>query len=1015
MASAIFPQLMRGVRASVAVVALLTSACSGGNIETVYSEVRCSFIPQPGEPFERAAELRINEVMTGNDGAWVDELGETDDFIELVNVGESNAALKHFFVGDKVGKATRLPDVVVPPGGTALLWADDSPEQGSWHLPFKLSNSGTPVLLWSDSCALIDVVNVPELPRSESFARLPDGTGDFAVCRYATPERKNGETCEPPSPPNLQDNITFAEFEWPDPPLGIGGPLVLSELALRPAAFVEVLNAGDNEVTLADYSLRLAPMGAGDGWPGPSLGLEVAWPAGVTSLAPGERVTVPVSDADTSQLAAVAEFEGVATLFEIGVDTPSDRLDFMAWPEGASLARVPDAGGPARFCETPSPDEENVDCTELGTRELSSGRAHHLATEGDFDRLAAGGTAVGEDGVKFVLDLDAGDVVHLLGTRDWALHYTWIREQIEDLPHLDRCDPEQAHEFDVGWSLFSAKEYFQVEGRRYLLGTLVRHNNGSKTVEFTPGDAIVGEQMKHAFFTVMKSVPDPTAWAIRPTEGRQVNELRTIEGEVPIVSPNAPYKGLTYQPLNPAVGFGTLVFVPARDLETAELGPNVIVVTDDVPNETAFMGGLITEAFQTPLAHVNVLARGRNTPNMALRDARNDPRLSELFGKLVRLEVRSADFLLREATAEEADEYWQSRAPTGPKLAPPRDLSMRGVVELEGASYDDSVSVGSKAAGMAELYKVRSVGPYCLPSTVPLYVPPGAFAIPFAEYAEHFYESGAEELLAQLEQDPEFRADPHAHAEGLADVRFLIESWPVNPALLEDVTAAIEERFGGIKLRFRSSSNTEDLATFNGAGLHTSTSTDIDGDEMPVDDALRTVWASLWNTRAYDERAFGNVDQSVAAMAVLVHQAWLGEAAQGVAISRNALHATRDSQYYINAQIGEASVTNPAPGVTSDEIVYTRPPWQPKAEYQARSSLSRGRDVLAFTEIQHLACALEAVHLHFQPLIDPEMQNRLYSMQIEWKLMGLERRLLVKQARPYSFGGLEVPQDCREF
>jgi len=427
------------------------------------------------------------------------------------------------------------------------------------------------------------------------------------------------------------------------------------------------------------------------------------------------------------------------------------------------------------------------------------------------------------------------------------------------------------------------------------------------------------------------------------------------------------------------------------------------------------MGGLITEAFQTPLAHVNVLARGRNTPNMALRDARNDERLTDLFGKLVRLEVRSADFTLREATAEEADEYWQSRAPTGPKLRPARDLSVRGVVNLNGASYADSSSVGSKAAGVAELYRVQSLGPYCLPTTLPLYVPPDAFAIPFAEYAAHFRDSGAEELLAELEQDPQFRADPHAHAEGLAQVRNLILSHPVDEALLDEVTSAIAERFGGIKLRFRSSSNTEDLATFNGAGLHTSTSTDIDGDELPVNAALRTVWASLWNTRAYDERAFGNVDQSVAAMAVLVHQAWVGEAAQGVAISRNALHATRDSQYYINAQIGEASVTNPAPGVSSDEIVYTRPPWRPKAEYTARSSLSRGMDVLAFAEIQNLACALESIHLHFQPLVDPEQQNRLYAMQIEWKLMGPERRLLVKQARPYSFGGLDVPEDCREF
>ncbi|HEY6079063.1 MAG TPA: PEP/pyruvate-binding domain-containing protein [Polyangiaceae bacterium] len=1009
---------------------ITTASCSGRSSPpvTLSGPRDCSFIPREGEggADPESVGLRINEVMTGNDGAWVDEAGETNDFIELINSGPDKLRLDRYFIGDHVGEATRLPDVVLPPGATILIWADDNPEQGAWHLPFKLSSSGTPILLWADkqpsdtlgtTCPLLDLVSVPELPRSESYARLPDGSGDFVVCRYATPERPNGESCEPPPPPNLVDDIEFADYDWPAPFPPIAGPLVLSELALLPAAFVEVLNASEASVALADFELRLAPQAPGQAWPDAAAGVALTWPDTAQTLAGGERVVVPVSEAELalSGISASSDFEGVATLFASESSEPSDRLDFMSWPSGAALARLPDASGPARFCQKPSPGASNEDCEQLATRELASGRARHLATEGDFDRLAEGGTEVGEAAVKFVVDMEAGDVVHLLGTRDWALHYTWVREAIELLPHLDRCDPAQAAEFDTAWTLFSQTEYFRVEGRRYLLGSLVRHQNGTKTVEFTPGDTIIGEQMQRAFFAVMRSVPDPASWAIRPTEGRQVAELRSIEGSAPLVGPNAPYAELSYQPLNPAIGFGKLTFVPARELETAELGPNVIVVTDDVPNETAFMGGLITEAFQTPLAHVNVLARGRNTPNMALRGARDNEQLKELFGKLVRLEVRATDFSLREASAAEADEYWQERAPTGPKLVPSRELSVRGVVALDGADYDSVTSVGSKAAGVAELYRVRELAASCPPYTVPLFVPPDAFAVPFAHYVDHFEASGASSLLEELEQDPEFRADPAAHADGLARVRQLILDYPVEAELLEELNAAVQLRFGAAKVRFRSSSNTEDLATFNGAGLHSSTSADIEGSGSTVESALRTVWASLWNTRAYDERDFGNVDQAQAAMAVLVHQAWASEAAQGVAISRNALHATRDSQYYINAQIGEASVTNPAPGVSSDELVYTPPPRRPKVDYQARSSLARGQAVLSFAEIQGLGCALASIHEHFRPLVDPESLNNLYSMQIEWKLIGQERRLLVKQARPYSFGDLDAPTDCREF
>jgi hypothetical protein len=1013
--------LARAALHGAALSLVLTAACSntsGGNIEITYSGA-CAYDPARAKAARAQQTLRINEVMTGNDGAWVDEVGETDDFVELINTGSEPVSLADYALGDKVGKAMALPALTLEPGETVLLWADDSEEQGPLHLSYKLSSSGTPVLLWADSCELVDSVVVPELPRSESYARLPDGDGAFSICRYATPERENGSSCEPPPPANLVDNVTFAPYDWPESYPAVPGPLVLAELALRPAAFVEVLNASDEAVSLAEFELRLAPVQPGQVWPAADAGLALAWPPEMSELEPGERALVPVAAADTEALEQVEDFEGMVAIWRAGQEAPSDRLGFNAWPEGAALARLPDATGAPRFCAAPSAGAANADCEAVEARPLPHGRARQLATPADFAALAAGGTEVGEAGVKFVIDLQAGDatddVVHLLGTREWALHYSWVREEIEGLPRLDRCDPLQAQEFNEGWGLFSQAEYFRVEGRRYLLGTLVEHTNGTKTVEFTPGDAILGEQMRHAFFEVMKHVPDPSAWAIRPTEARQITELRSIEGSTPIVGPNAPYKGLTYQPLNPAVGFGTLLFVPAHELETAELGPNVIVVTDDVPNESAFMGGLITEAFQTPLAHVNVLARGRNTPNMALRGARDDARLKKLFGKLVRLEVRAADFLLREASPEEADAYWQSRTPTGPKLTPERDLSVTGIVPLDGSDYDIASSAGSKCAGIAELYRVVEVGQYCPTSTLPLFVPPQAFAIPFAHYVQHFEESGAAALLGELEDDPEFRADPATHAAGLAQVRRLILEHRVDEALLAEVTEAVGERFGDARVRFRSSSNTEDLATFNGAGLHGSTSADIDGSSLSVEDALRQVWASLWNTRAYDERAFGNVDQSLAAMAVLVHQAWQSEAAQGVAISRNALHATRDSQYYINAQVGEASVTNPAPGVTSDELVYTPPPRRPKVDYQSRSSLSRGGDVLSFAEIQGLGCALDSIHAHFQPLVDPERENRLYAMQIEWKLIGPQRRLLVKQARPYSFGTLDVPSDCREF
>jgi hypothetical protein len=61
-----------------------------------------------------------------------------------------------------------------------------------------------------------------------------------------------------------------------------------------------------------------------------------------------------------------------------------------------------------------------------------------------------------------------------------------------------------------------------------------------------------------------------------------------------------------------------------------------------------------------------------------------------------------------------------------------------------------------------------------------------------------------------------------------------------------------------------------------------------------------------------------------------------------------------------------------------------------------------------------VACALYNVHQHFLPLIDPEGEDPWFAMEIEFKLTGEGRELVVKQARPHAFSGYEVVGDCRE-
>jgi hypothetical protein len=955
--------------------------------------------------------LVINELMSDNDSAWIDEAGQVEDWIELTNTGAAALSLGGYSLRDGRGRSFELPAQDLAGGASVVVFADDDVEQGALHAPFKLSADGVTLELLHGE-AVIDHVEAPALELNQAYARFPSGDGPFTTCRYASPERDNGASCEPPRAPEPSDR-SWPAYAWPKDWLHSTGALVLRELALQPAQFIELRNLSREPVDLRRYQLRIAHTAPGKPWPAADEGELLAW--NEDTLAPGSRVRVPVSDDDLGELAGDPLFEGVVTLFDADGDA-AERVDFMRWPDGASLARQDDALQRFMFCEAPRAQTDDEPCQPLASRDVGD-RVRHLYTPGDYAALAAGDTNLAMRGVKFVIDTQAGFAVHLLSTRAFALHYTFIREQIDGEAPLDRCDPAQSQQFMRGWIDFSEREYFRSQGRRYLLGALDTYSgSGLRALDFAVGDQITAAQMGQAFFGVLPHLDaeDTTAWAIHPSEPRQETELATIAGQLPIASANAPFRGVRYQPLTLGTAYGQLRFLPASELERAALAPDTIVVTDAVPNDIPFVAGLITEAFQTPLAHVNVLSQNRGTPNMALVDAQHDRRIAPLLGKLVRFDVDAAGFQLTEAGADEAAAFQAARRPRGERVAPRLDTSVRGAVDLEGRGLEDLPSIGAKAAQLAELGRVSSSYEGC---PGPLALPATPFAIPVVHYLEHFEKSGARAMLAAAQADAAFRADPEQRAAVLAQLRAAITSTPIDPELQAQLHELIEQRFGETRLRFRSSSNTEDLPGFNGAGLYESWSGALGDPERPIEDAIRAVWASLWNARAYDEREYGNIDQSQVAMAVLVHPAFLSERANVIAISRDVLDPTRSDIFYINAQAGEASVANPAPGVSSEELLHHVRviPGTPEIEYQSQSSLTHGARVLSLGDAQRISCRMNAIHDHFRALLDPQATQRWFAMDVELKLVGDAREVVVKQARPYSFGRVEVPKDCREF
>jgi phosphoenolpyruvate synthase/pyruvate phosphate dikinase len=98
----------------------------------------------------------------------------------------------------------------------------------------------------------------------------------------------------------------------------------------------------------------------------------------------------------------------------------------------------------------------------------------------------------------------------------------------------------------------------------------------------------------------------------------------------------------------------------------------------------------------------------------------------------------------------------------------------------------------------------------------------------------------------------------------------------------------------------RSSTNAEDLAGFNGAGLYDTVPNVTDNAALEA--AIKQVWASLWNERAVNEREFFGIAQDQVYASVLIQTAVNANAA-GVLLTTD-IWGHQPRTFTINAKWG---------------------------------------------------------------------------------------------------------------
>ena len=638
-----------------------------------------------------------------------------------------------------------------------------------------------------------------------------------------------------------------------------------------------------------------------------------------------------------------------------------------------------------------------------------------IGCRADFDTLASlplDSSIPGARSVKFLIDLrDSMKALYFQNSKKYKIHWEFAKEHLSGngkpvVPAL---------------TSFNEIEYYST-ARRFLLGSLTFYE-GPKiwAMEIAPYDTAEPAMIQMAYQKLAGATYFGKQLYFHPTSLTVEKTAAALPASVRQRTTAQIYESIAYQPLNLATAIGRLRFVAASALDGGEyLSFRDIVVLDHVPNDISVVMGIITEEFQTPLSHVNVLSQNRRTPNMGLKKAFSDPKLRALEGKWVKLTVAAFEWSAVEATQAEADSWWEASKPAAVGV-PRLDLDTRDLREVKAMVPDTSKiresvknaipAFGGKAAHFGALAQVPGVP-----------VPP-AFGIPVYYYRQFMQAGGFDARVDAMLADPTFQADPKVRDQKLKELREAMIAGTVDPALLSMLEARVAELLPAAKpgqgVRFRSSTNAEDLEGFTGAGLYTS-KTGMAGD--PIDSyarAMKQVWASVWFFRAFEERSYRSIDHKSVGMALLVHRNFPEEEANGVALTADPFDTSGlVPGFYVNVQLGESSVVQPPPGVTTDQFIYQFSlPNQPTIFLERSSLIPAGQmTVLTAKQTFELGKALDAIHKFFSsaygPMATGAPAGSWYAMDVEFKFDGQpgeEPTLSVKQARPHPGRGNSAP------
>ena len=514
--------------------------------------------------------------------------------------------------------------------------------------------------------------------------------------------------------------------------------------------------------------------------------------------------------------------------------------------------------------------------------------------------------------------------------------------------------------------------------------------------------------------------------------------------------------------LNSGMTCGRLAFMTSEDLEQKNdeaLSRAQIPVFESIPTDLTTVAGTITLARQPRLGHIQIKSKNRGTPNLDisgqgfgnwqndfLKGFENDNCVymkAEASSGTVIFRKVDTDNLAAAGLTDDAEKLCRRNClgevdPADTTFRPATielvaNLDTRQVLPTRSMGWQNFKDVGSKAANYAELANL-------LNSPERTVVREG-MGIPFFYYDE-FVQNNApiRDKIAAILADPKMQQMDAGkyRAKQLRELRELFfdkDAW-FNEEFLNELIDTFDTFLlpDGSKhaMKLRSSTNSEDLPNFNGAGLYDSKGykpLKKNGEERSrkgkikeIKDALATVWASVWNQRAFDERAYFGIPHKDVYMGIQVNPNYPDEKVDGVIVTKDIYDMAKGSAISIEAQRGNTySVANPEDGALAEQILVEFNGDAPldKSQYKItilrRSNLSADGtkvlsadelkaagtgNVMTDEELRDLTWLCNKAQLHFREIMKGDDN---FALDLEFKVdeenTG-ERAVYLKQARP---------------